>query len=60
VLIELEIKEKNVDCPIVNRLFFDNKSGGISTMPVMAERGADKDSEVAKFIARSIQSSNYK
>jgi len=57
-LIELQLTAKDVACPVVNRLFYDTETGGISTMPVMAERGQDKDSELAKHIAWAIKRQN--
>jgi hypothetical protein len=60
-LIELDIvvRGHNTKSPLVSRLFFDKESGGISTMPVLAERGTDKDTALAKEIAHQINRGHY-
>lgn len=56
-LFELSIHVKGYEhqAPVISRLFFDAKSGGVSTIPVLAERGKDKDSQLAKDIAHHIK-----
>lgn len=60
MLIELELYEKNIPCPLIDRIFLDTETGGISTMPVMAEWGQDKDSLLAQYILRCYKGSNHK
>jgi hypothetical protein len=55
MLIELQVKMPGVGVPVIDRVFFDTETGGISTMPALAERGNDKDSDLARHIAWALK-----